>query len=399
MTMKCRQLLGKWPALSFNAQVIALNTGELKTRFAQAVSPDILNDGEIEEIIEPLQDLPDAELHEIFHQITAIWPVSHALCNNFLKTVAHGLTCLHHTQLGDWVKAVLAAYESGGLHQARQLLERVEETFLCTIRGETGISLAEITGRLQPYANGLAGHPLELVLGQEIYTDTASIHLPSRIAILPKQTDNFLLYKLIISFQWAFIAIGTFSLRSPDHAPVITVAAKRYRAILPQQFPSLDDFSNLFPDPSVAAHLFLLGETARATAFLRQRLPGLMRESGPLFQTIARAIPTNPQGSTDDLQRTILLYAEQGSCEEPPAATPISNIFNLLFRHDTTSYDSACFVAETYDRFLARGGEPCPPLIFQEALHPAEVMAVKRKKERRSRSTIHQGAEQPGYAG
>ncbi|PKN49095.1 MAG: VWA domain-containing protein, partial [Deltaproteobacteria bacterium HGW-Deltaproteobacteria-16] len=131
--------------------------------------------------------MPDAALDEIFRQIAAIWPVSHALCNSFLKAVKKGLTCLHHSQLADWVKTILAAYESGGLHQTRQLLERVEETFLCTIRGETGISLAEVTGRLQPYATGLAGHPLELIPGQEVYTDTAAVYLPPRIAVFPKQ--------------------------------------------------------------------------------------------------------------------------------------------------------------------------------------------------------------------
>ena len=129
-----------------------MDAHELKNRFTQAVLPDILNDWEIEETTEPLHGLPDTALKEIFRQITVIWPVSHALCNNFLQAVARGLTCLHHSQLGDWVKAILAAYESGGLHEARQLLEQVEETFLCPIRGETGISFTEITTRLQPYA-------------------------------------------------------------------------------------------------------------------------------------------------------------------------------------------------------------------------------------------------------
>ncbi len=360
--------------------MIALDTHELKTRFAQAVLPDILNDWEIEEITEPLPGLPDVALNEIFRQITAIWPVSHALCNNFLQAVTNGLTCLHHSQLADWVKAILAAYESGGLHQARQLLERVEETFLCTVRGETGISFAEVTGRLQPYATGLAGHPLELTTGQEIYTDTATVYLPPRIAIMPKRADNFLLYKLIISFQWAFTAIGTFSLHLPESAPAITAATQRHHTILPPEFACLSDFLNLFPEPSVAAHLFHLGETARATSFLRERLPGLMRESAPLFQTLARAIPRSAPGSTGDLQRTILLHAVQDTHDGPPATTPINDLFNALFQHDKTSQDSACFVAESYDWFLDQTEEACPPIIFQGVLRPAEVLAVKRKK-------------------
>jgi nitric oxide reductase NorD protein len=361
-------------------QVIPLDPRELKTRFTQAVLPDILNDWEIEETTEPLQGLPEAALHEIFRQITVIWPVSHALCNNFLHAVAQGLTCLHHSQLGDWVKAILAAYESGGLHQARQLLERVEETFLCPIRGETGISLAEITARLQPYATGLAGHPLELGLGRETYTDTATVYLPPRITIFPKRTDNFLLYKLIISFQWAFTAIGTFSLQLPKGSPAITAAAKRYHTVLPPEFTDLGDFFNLFSEPSVAAHLFHLGETARATSFLKKRLPGLMRESGPLFQTLSRSIPPAAPGSTGDLQRCILLHAGQDVTEGPRAATPAIGLFNALFQDEATSHDSACFVTEAYDWFRARTEEPCPPLVFQGVLRPAEVLAVQRKK-------------------
>lgn len=360
-------------------QVIPLDPRELKTRFAQAVLPDILNDWEIEETTEPLQGLPEAALHEIFRQITVIWPVSHALCNNFLHAVAQGLTCLHHSQLGDWVKAILAAYESGGLHQARQLLERVEETFLCPIRGETGISLAEITARLQPYATGLAGHPLELSTGQEIYTDTATVYLPPRIAIFPKRTDNFLLYKLIISFQWAFTAIGTFSLPPPKGSPAIAATTKRYHTVLPPEFTDLGDFFNLFPKPSLAAHLFHLGETARATAFLKKKLPGLMRESGPLFQALGRSIPP-AKGSTGDLQRSILFHAWQNSTEEPLATSPVIGLFNALFYDEATSHGSACFVAEAYDWFRDWAEEPCPPLVFQGVLRPAEVLAVQRKK-------------------
>jgi nitric oxide reductase NorD protein len=363
-----------------------MDNRELKTRFSQAVLPDILNDWEIEEIAEPLQALPDAALNEIFRQITVIWPVSHALCNNFLQAVAKGLTCLHHSQLADWVKAILAAYEAGGLHEARQLLEQVEATFLCPIRGEAGISFAEITGRLQPYATGLAGHPLELVSGQEIYTDTAAIHLPAKIAILPKRTDNFLLYKLIISFQWAFTAIGTFSLHLPDNAPAITLATKQYHTLLPPACTGLADFFNLFPAPPVAAQLFHLGETARATAFLWARLPGLMRESSPIFQALAKTITPGTRGSTvADLQKAILLQAAQDFDDASPTATSIAGLFNALFKTDTTSQDSASFAATTYDRLLDQAEEPYSPLIFQGVLRPAEVLAVQRKKRTTSK--------------
>lgn len=306
--------------------------------------------------------------------------MSHALCNNFLQAVAKGLTCLHHSQLGDWAKAILAAYESGGLHQARQLLERVEETFLCPIRGETGISLAEISTRLQPYATGLSGHPLELSTGRETYTDTATIYLPPRIAIFPKRADNFLLYKLIISFQWAFTAIGTFSLQLPESSPAITSARKRHHTALSSEFTDLSGFFDLFPEPSMAADLFHLGETARATSFLKKKLPGLMRESAPFCQALAQSIPPGAQGSTGDLQRAILLHAAQDSAEKSLAAMPVIALFNTLFHDDKTSHDSACFVAETYDWFRDRAEEPCPPLVFQGVLRPAEVLAVQRKK-------------------
>lgn len=357
-----------------------LNTDELKARFVQAVLPDILNDWEVEEIIEPLHGLPDSALDEVFRQITAIWPVSHALCNNFLHSVANGLTCLHHSQFSDWVKAILEAYESGGLHLARQLLERVDETFLCSMRGETGISLAEVSGRLQPYATGLAGYPLELIAGPEIYTDTAAIYLPSRIAILPQRADNFLLYKLIVSFQWAFAATGTFSLPFTENSPAIIATSKRYQTAAPPEFSCLSDFFSLFPNPSAAAHLFHLGETARATSFLHKTLPGLMRECIPIFQALTRIIPPNARCTTAHLQRSILSHALQDTRDCPSTATPIASRFNALFQHDKSSYDSAFFVTEAYDRLPDQAEDSCPPIIFQGVLRPAEVMAVKRKK-------------------
>jgi nitric oxide reductase NorD protein len=106
-----------------------------------------------------------------------------------------------------------------------------------------------------------------------------------------------------------------------------------------------------------------------------------MRESGPLFQALAQKIPLTAGCSTEELQRTILHHAAQQSHAPSLAAPPpITDLFSALFQEDTTSRDSAFFVSNAYDAFLALAEKPCLPIIFQGILRPAEVMAAKQKK-------------------
>ena len=357
---------------------------ELQARLAEALLPDIINDWQIEEMAEPLLALPDHVLPDILAQARVIWPVSHALCINFLNQVPTALGCLNLSQLPGWVKAVLSRYEAGGLRQAQSVLENVEENFLCRIRGESGFRFSEMAGVLQPYATGLAGRPMELAVADEVSTDTATIFLPAEISLFPEQSENFLLYKLAVSYQWAYTAMGTFAASLPAGSPLLSALAVRYGADFPGEDHSwLAGFFQLFPQPPFAGRLFHLAETARAASFLWQRLPGLMRESAPLCQRLAKTLPHN--SSLAVLQASVLNHRPENEATDcVQTGDPAMERFRSLFL-GKKSEDSLSFVVDFYDSLVRDQEEGPPPLPFQGTLRLAETHAVRLQKREETR--------------
>jgi nitric oxide reductase NorD protein len=360
---------------------------ELQARLAEALLPDVINDWQVEEMTEPLLALPDSALRDVLGQTRVIWPVSHALCINFLNQVPRALDCLSLSQLPGWVKTVLARYEAGGLRQAQAALEKVEENFLCRLRGQSGFRFNEMAGVLQPYATGLAGRAMELAVAEEVSTDTATIFLPAEISLFPEQAENFLFYKLAVSYQWAYTAMGTLAAALPAGSPLLRAIAARYGTAFPAEDHSwLAGFFQLFPQASFAGRLFHLAETARATAFLWQRLPGLMRESAPLCQRMAHTLPRN--SSLAGLQAALLNHHPEST---PPTrcvrtGEPAMDRFRSLFR-GKKSDDSLRFVADFYDSLVAEQKDEPLPLFFQGVLRPTEAHAVRlqRREETRHR--------------
>jgi len=242
----------------------------LKTRFYQLVAPSLPNEWDVEEALVALAEADTEHLDEIFAQIPAIWPVSHSLCFAYLSAAAPALSCLALDELSIWVHTLLDRYETGGLRGAQAFMADVEQQFACHLRGQGGLRLTDIRSRLQPYVNGLAGRELPLIAADEVSTDSEAIYLPGKIGLFSEHEENFLLYKLMASFQWACLEAGVFA--APDALEV------RKKSAHP-----LDCFFSEFTQPANARCLYHVFETGRILTFLRQELPGLMREAAALL--------------------------------------------------------------------------------------------------------------------
>jgi nitric oxide reductase NorD protein len=264
---------------------------KFKEELTGLIQVDVLNYWEVEDYVEQLAGYPEEVQQEILRQVGIIWPVSHALCFTFLDQVQNGLTCLHYSQLSEWVNAILDVYEKDGLQLAGRFMAEVESNFLCRIRGETGLSLAEAAGRLLPYIRGLSGRGLDLAGSPEIYTDGQTIFLPPEINLFPKKSDNFLVYKLFATFQWGLLTAGTFEARMDPEQPLARELTARYGRPWQKDAPFPTCFCALFPDPRLAADLFGLLETLRVSRLLRAELPGLMRDSERVFEQLHQRRP------------------------------------------------------------------------------------------------------------
>lgn len=335
-----------------------MNADILKETFYTLVAPDLPNDWDVEEAVDHLKSADPDKCHSILNQVPVIWPVSHSLCFDYLKTVVHALDCIELSSLSEWVKRTLDQYEKSGLRAAQRFMIDVEENFLCPIRGETGLRFNEVEGRLLPYLRGLSGRNLELAAAAEVYTDTATIYVPTEVNRYPAAVDNFFLYKLIVSYQWAFIDQSTFTVSSP-------FADSRGQNCDPDEL-WLEKYLRSFSCYELAADIYHVFETIRITRLLEQELPGLMRRKNEMFSAGSRQGMGSAKGPAIlRSMRNMIFRQEDASTTACPEKC--RDILRQFSKKDASAADSVKATAELY-RFL-QGMEvaytPLEPLIFQ----------------------------------
>lgn len=369
-----------------------MDTAALHERLLAITRPDTLNDWELEEQSAVIAALTEPLQEEILRHYQAIWPVSHGLAALFLHHLPRALGCLVPEQLGEWTRAVLAAYEKEGLRGADTFMAAVESNFLCRLRGESALALAAALPRLRPYVQGLAGplYDLDLAPASQAATDTATLFLPHEIGLFREERQNFLLYKLLASLLWAQVATGTYRWQWRPEEPLVAGLAGRYGTRPDPGLAPLSGFFRLFPQPELAEELFTLAETSRLLAFLHRELPGLMGEMRPLFPLILEQRP-----ATGDLLdrgaaiETIRRFScgENASVADTPLA-PLAEILHPLTAPRATVGDAALAAARLYESIAAlpASGSLSAPLPFAIALRPAEAQAARARRQQEDKS-------------
>ena len=334
---------------------------QLKEQFYRLVAPSLPNEWDVEDALGPLVNSEAARVDEIFAQIPAIWPVSHALCFTYLSAAGPALCHLALDELSLWVHSLLDRYESGGLMSAQVFMTDVERQFSRQLRGQGGLRLSDVRPRLQPYVNGLAGRELPLLGAAEASTDAETIFLPGEVGVFAVQEENFLLYKLMVSFQWASLAAGVF-------------ATPRFLSLHRKHAHPLDCFFAEFLEPDHARRLFHLLETGRVMAFLRQELPGLMRAVAPLLPRLPLA------GDAHSKNCNVLDWMQRGLLRDQ---WPVGDQSPLVER--VMALQCACGQATDNSASLEAVGELMPlipathnlattdPLIFQGVFRLQEM--------------------------
>jgi len=362
----------------------------LKQLFFQAIAPHRPNEWEIEEYLAPLSDLPDEILREIMSQAAVIWPVSQSLCFLFLSQVGESLSCLHPSQLAQWVKASLDIYEEQGLKQAGSFMADVENNYLCRIRGEAGLTFNEAVGRLMLYARGISGRDLVLAPSPATYTDTVTIYLPREITFLSDAKESFLLYKLIVTFQWALTACGTFSDRPLRKHPALCRLAGQDESTTAGML-SLEDFLALFPDERLASDLYHLLAAARAKTWLLNRFRGLMRDCKGVLSKLRRFRPDHGfAGSKEKIVEALkqrLLGPDLKLRLSPTERDCFSRAQKIVESVEKDDADLMTASLDLYRLLESMTGDytPTSPLAFQGLLKPAEARAARLKKRQKDR--------------
>ncbi len=373
-----------------------MNLITVKERLHQLISLESLHSWDIDEHVDFLTTLPEETREVVYEQIMAIWPVSYALCFAFLDQLPKGLTCLHHRQLSAWVNATLDIYEQSGLQVANRFLAAVETSFAGKQNGEPGLTFDQVKGRLQPYLTGLAGYEITLAHNEVSYTNTTTIYLPANVSKFSKSEDNFLLYKLSVSMQWAFLSCGLFRLQTPPEDQLIIALGNKYEHKWSNQQAWLQNFFAMFPLPSLAADLFLLAETVRATTFLKNELPGLDRDAEEIRQQLQKLRPdcstlTGQEKIMEGLKQWILADTVNGgwATREEQIRKRAEQGLSTQKSPDASPYGSAQLAANLYADLTLLPGEyqSTMPISYVGILKPGE--AEQAGQQRREKNRTH----------
>lgn len=345
----------------------------LKNRFFSLVAPDLPNEWDVEEAVEKLTCLDETRCRSVLDHVRVIWPVSHSLCFDYLKMAASALDCIELQSLSDWVNRTLDQYEKNGLRAAQRFMADVEENFLCTLRGESGLRYPQVERRLLAYLRGLSATPIDLAAAEKVYTDTTTVYVPDEMTWSKKEAENFFLYKLIVTYQWAFSNGGTYTVRpeSADHEE---------RELSGQLW--LPEFLTSFSDPRLARDIYHFLETIRISAFLKQELPGLMRRKKEFF-----ADPANLQRCcrSGDNFFSSLQKGWLSGYNEIPEGGVFGKVFNQVQKHEHSAaspLDSIALTQKLYSLVESEQGNysPVKPFIFQGEVMLESIRQARNKR-------------------
>lgn len=378
--------------------ITEMNMVNLKECFFALVSPPMPTDWEAEENLEQLLDLPARQQELILQQIPAIWPVSNSLCYSYLASVRVALECLPELQIAGWVRAILDTYEEQGLRAAQNFMTDAEGNYLCRLRGEPGVELAALP-HLQTYAQGVAGQPLRLAPSLELGTDTETIFLPAKITTFATPGQNTLYYKLLVTIQAGLVKLGTYQLGLSRNNPLVQKLRVSYPAsgALTERV-NLSDFFKLFPNQHLAAEIFTLCEAKRLLNWLTEALPGLWRDSQPLFSQLAKGTPSTPQPVGSACALTFLRSLTMGaiSAGQLTGRDATSRLLAAFYLSPAMKVDdSAAKTAAIYAQLQGHNYDlPMLPLPWLGRLHPEAAWQIKMQKRQESKAKFIQGLAQ-----
>ncbi len=343
---------------------------------------DAVAEWEREELAEKLAALSPELRRQALKHLPVIWPVSYALYYAFVDQLARAATCLHPSQISPWVNATLDCYEADGLRAAQLYLEEVEANFLCQIRGEVGVRLAQVEHRLLPYARGILGRELRVAAAETASFDTDTLALAPEINLFPNQAQNFLLYKFTTTFLLALDRLGSFRAQEVDGEGHPQPLAR---------------FIGGFADPRFATDLFYVAEAIRILARFQHDFPGLMGDFAEICPALIEQTPASRQGHDQTAfvatLRRWLLHHFAGPLAMAGAPLP-QELQERLVAHGSGLTDARATLALT--RVLYRYGETLPgpylagaDLPFMGELKIAEaVTAMDHRREEREEKLV-----------
>ncbi len=172
-----------------------LSSRRTATRLAEAIAP-----------------LPRDQQDFVLHWVAVVARTNSELAYQFAAAAPQALAILDLSAAEAWIIAAMDIYDREGLYPGSQVFKHATE-FVTLARGSVSdVTFEEVAQVLQLFICGLSGRRLRLDTAPHGYTDTETIFLPPRVALLPTRRENFLIYKAMATLLWAQVRYGTFSI-------------------------------------------------------------------------------------------------------------------------------------------------------------------------------------------
>jgi nitric oxide reductase NorD protein len=282
-------------------------------------------------IVQSLLTLEPARQWFVLDWVGRIASAHIEIAYQFAEQSLKAMQLMDDAMIEAWVLQAMDVYDREGLHSALKVIQQIELFVRQGRERASGVVYEEQVGILLPFVQGLSGRKLKLAQGDQLFTDTETIFLPSVMAHLPDQRDNFLLYKSAVAYHWAQVRFGTY------HATLL-------------------DFIQEHATPVLALRWYHALETQRLDGCLARELPGLFRE----MQRLQAGLPDT--GFSDDMN-----WHERLSGLRAASATAM---------------DSLALVPEMMTR-------QCPlPSCYQGQLRPALAMEVMQRRITREKARL-----------
>jgi nitric oxide reductase NorD protein len=252
----------------------------LKEELIKNLRLDFFDEEEIAEVFRDLESLDKTISQKTLALCQTLSHASSSLVPKTLKRIKNASRFLSLREMDRWITHAFDLLDHQGVEPFISFISRMDEETLWDFLMPKGLSLQEVAPVLETYLRGISGRELKIAPDKESYTDTATLYLPHFLAKYDERDKNFLLYKLMVAFQWAQISLGTLT---PD--------AETLRTFLKDSelnFPDIETFFRQFPDKELAVDLYTIIEAVRLEPLLEKELPGLMREAYGLKRDFLR---------------------------------------------------------------------------------------------------------------
>lgn len=243
---------------SADRTAIPLTIEQLSNRLLPLLSDLFSPQRDPSKLMTALATLRRSEQEMVAHWVGIIARTNAELAYQFASNAPGASSRLAPREIEAWILQAMDVYDHEGLYASVRVFSDIEGFIQRSHEQRSTVSLKQVGRVLETFLHGLSGRHLALAPGEDPWTDTETVYLPSAINQFARHEDNFSLVKCLAALLWAQARFGSFALAESGSLRIQDLAS--------------------YENEHRAQELFAFFETHRLLSRIEPELPGLARE-------------------------------------------------------------------------------------------------------------------------